>query len=87
MLKDDLPQKNQRAGRLSVKWRNNAVERTLKEEKAKAVPIAPKELEVGDVIENDKVVAEAATQSSDEVCQRNQMEMLGRTHQAEYFAL
>jgi hypothetical protein len=36
--------------------------RALKEEKVKAVPIAPKEPEVGDVIGNDKVVAEAVTQ-------------------------
>jgi hypothetical protein len=35
------------------KWRNHAVEKSFKEERSKLVPIAPKELEVGDVIENE----------------------------------
>ena len=60
MLKDDSPPKEPARRKAERKWRNNAVERTLKEQKANATPIAPKELEVGDVIENDKLVAEAA---------------------------
>jgi hypothetical protein len=62
MLKDDGPPKEPARRKAERKWRNSAVERTLKEERVKAVPIAPKELEAGDVIENDKVVAEAVTQ-------------------------
>jgi hypothetical protein len=62
MLKDDNPPKEPARRKAERKWRNNAVEKSLKEEKAKATPIAPNELEVGDVIENDRVVAEAATQ-------------------------
>jgi hypothetical protein len=38
------------------KWRNHDLEKRFKEEKAKVVPSEPKELEVGDVIENDKLI-------------------------------
>ena len=62
MLKDDNQPKEPARRKAERKWRNNAVEKAIKEEKAKVVPIVPKELEVGDVIENNEVVAEAATQ-------------------------
>jgi hypothetical protein len=62
MLKNDSPPKEPARRKAERKWRNNAVEKSLKEEKAKATPIASKELEVGGVIENDKGIAEAATQ-------------------------
>jgi hypothetical protein len=62
MLKNDNPPKEPARRKAERKWRNNAVERALKEEKVKATPIAPKELEVGDVIENDRVIFEAVTQ-------------------------
>ena len=57
MLKDDLPPKEPAREKATRKWRNHDVEKRFKEEKAKAVPIAPKELEVGDVIENKQRLA------------------------------
>ena len=49
MLKNDNPPKEPARRKAERKWRNNAVERALKEERAKVVPISRKELEVGDI--------------------------------------
>jgi hypothetical protein len=64
MLRDDLPPREPARDKATRRWRNHDVEKRVKEEKAKAeaTPPKPKELEVGDVIENDRVVAEAVTQ-------------------------
>lgn len=58
MLKDDNPPKEPARNKAIRKWRNHSVEKSIKEErqKASAEPPEPKELEVGDVIENDKVM-------------------------------
>jgi hypothetical protein len=61
MRKDDLSPRGPARRKAERKWRNNVVDKAFKEERAKPVPKAPKELEVGDVIENEKLVAEAAT--------------------------
>src|ERR1700722_18609192 len=67
MLKDDGPPKEPARRKATRKWRNRDIEKRLKEERSKTetappVPPVPNELEVGDVIENDKVVVEAVTQ-------------------------
>lgn len=63
MLKDDLPPREPARDKATRKWRNKDIQRRQKEEKAIAelAPQEPKELEVGDVIKNEKVVAEAVT--------------------------
>ena len=53
MLKDDGPPKEPARNKATRKWRNHAVEKSFKEERAKPEPIEPKELEIGEVIEND----------------------------------
>jgi hypothetical protein len=53
MLKDDLPPREPVRRKAERKWRNHDVEKRFKEEKAKSVSIAPKELEVGSVVENE----------------------------------
>src|ERR1700722_13339420 len=63
MLKDDsLPNEPARS-KATRKWRNRDIENRLKEEKAKVklTPQPLKVLEVGDVVENDRVIAEAVT--------------------------
>jgi hypothetical protein len=64
VLKDDGPPKELARDKATRKWRNRDIEKRLKEQRAKTeAPLPkPKELEVGDVIENDRVVAEAVTQ-------------------------
>jgi hypothetical protein len=62
MLENDNPPKEPARRKAERKWRNNAIEKSFKEEMVKAVPITPNEPEIGDAIENDKIVAEAATQ-------------------------
>jgi hypothetical protein len=57
MLKDDLPPKEPARDKATRRWRNHDVEKRFKEEKAKLVPIATKEQEVGDVIENKQRLA------------------------------
>jgi hypothetical protein len=57
MLKDDLPPREPARRKAKRKWRNHDVEKRFKEQKAKPIPIAPKELEVGDVIENKQRLA------------------------------
>jgi hypothetical protein len=55
MLKDDLPPREPARAKATRKWHNHELEKRVKEDlnKAKPIPIAQKELEVGDVIEND----------------------------------
>src|SRR5580704_1058958 len=79
MLKNDNPPKEPARDKAIRKWRNHEVEKRVKEEKAKAVPVAPKELEVGDVIENDKVVAEAVTQFQTKFAQEIRSMLEGHT--------
>jgi hypothetical protein len=57
MLKDDLPPREPTRNKAERRWRNHAVEKSFKEERSKPVTIAPKELEVGDVIENKQRLA------------------------------
>ena len=53
------------------KWRNHDLEKRLKEEKAKPTPTEPRELEVGDVIENDRpkagAIVKAQTRFANEI--------------------
>jgi hypothetical protein len=51
------PPKEPARNNATRKWRNHDLEKRIKEEKARPVPIDPEELEVGDVIANDKIVA------------------------------
>jgi hypothetical protein len=52
MLKDDGPPKEPARRKAERKWRNHEVERRFKEEKVKAPPKEPRELD-GDIIENE----------------------------------
>jgi hypothetical protein len=52
---EDLPKEPAR-NKATRKWRNHDLEKRIKEEKAKPTPPEPKELEVGDVIQNDKII-------------------------------
>jgi hypothetical protein len=81
MLKDGLPPKEPARDKATRKWRNHNVEKRLKQERAKieAAPPNPKELEIGDVIENDKVVAEAATQFQTKFAQEIKSMLEGHT--------
>jgi hypothetical protein len=61
MLKDDGPPMESSRRKATRKWRNHELERRVKKERAESPLEEPKELEVGDVIENEKKVAEAVT--------------------------
>src|ERR1700722_11510687 len=79
MLKEDNLPKEPARRKAERKWRNRDIEKRLKEERAKVTPIAPKELEIGDVIENDKVVGEAATQFQTKFAQEIRSMLEGHT--------
>jgi hypothetical protein len=53
------------------RWRNHDIEKRIKEEKAKPAPTAPKEVEVGDVINTAKpkagVITKAQTKFAKEI--------------------
>jgi hypothetical protein len=70
MLKDDLPPREPARRRAERKWRNHKVEKRLKEEKAKPVPIASKELEVGNVIGNERPIRGSVIRAQTKIYQR-----------------
>jgi hypothetical protein len=56
MLIDDSPPKELARDKATRKWRNHEIERKVKAERGKPVQTEHKELEVGDVIENERSI-------------------------------
>jgi len=80
MLKDDLPPKEPARDKATRRWRNHAVEKRFKEEKAKPVPIAAKELEIGDVVENKQRLAGSVIRAQTKFAKELRKMLEGHTH-------
>jgi hypothetical protein len=80
MLKDDGPPKEPARDKATRRWRNHAVEKAFKEEKTKLVPITPKELEVGHVIENKQRLAGSVLRAQTRFAKELRKMLEGHTH-------
>ena len=80
MLKNDGPPKEPARRKAERRWRNHAVEKAFKEEKAKPVPIAQKELEVGDIIENKQRLAGSVIRAQTRFAKEIRIMLEGYTH-------
>src|ERR1700722_1168488 len=80
MLKGDGPPKEPARNKATRRWRNHAVEKAFKEEKAKPVPIAPKELEVGSVIENKQRLSGSVIRAQTRFAKELRKMLEGHTH-------
>jgi hypothetical protein len=80
MLEDDGPPKEPARIKAERKWRNHAVERAFKEQKATATQIAEKELEVGDVIENKERLGGSVIRAQTKFAKQIKEMLEGHTH-------
>lgn len=80
MRKDDLPPKEPTRNKAERRWRNHAVEKAFKDKKAEPAPMAPKELEVGHVIENRQRLAGSVIRAQTKFAKELRKILEGHTH-------
>jgi len=76
------PPKEPARHKATRKWRDHALEKRIKEEKAKPPPdsdLVAKELEVGDVIENDKIIQGCVVRAQTKFAREIKEMLEGRT--------